>query len=67
MGRVGALSDLVEQAASALERVSRELEPELLDRDLALRVFELLVRVVKLAEASQARVAPLNSAESIIR
>src|SRR5205809_601926 len=57
MGRVGALSDLVEQAASALERVSPELEPELLDRDLALRVFELLVRVVKLAEASQARVA----------
>src|SRR5437899_446658 len=57
MDGVGSLSKLVEQASSALERVSRALEPESLDGDVAMRMFESLARVVKLAEASQARVA----------
>src|SRR5437660_576206 len=51
------VGSLVEQATSLLERVSQELEPELLDGDGSVRIFESLARVVKLAEASQARVA----------
>lgn len=57
MKGVGALSQLVEQAGSGLERVARELEPELLDGDVAVRLFGALARVVKLAEASQTTVA----------
>src|SRR5947209_1696619 len=49
------VGSLVEQATSLLERVSQELEPELLDGDGSVRIFESLARVVKLAEASQAR------------